>query len=397
MIVRSIAPEGMPRAAGAEGQALLDEIWAHFKTHQSWPTFDDIDRKLYAAGRNYEEAVQQLCPALLRGISSDILRMPQGSDPLSLTIAGAANCADADSVLDEFLRMVRTAASIEPHFRSTEPGEQPRLLPKDLDLPIQSPKARLKIKLWDLMKLQAFKAAALGLHEPCFRGGATNVADLTWSLVFDRGIRPYASVQRLDDYWRVRERVAEPDRVEAENRPFHKGPASNLLPPPPQAPVVPLLAGLSQKAPSVAAESSEPMSVTCTLHPLIATVAEERYRRGAYNDAVRSAFQEVEHRVATLVGGNLVGAPLMGMAFGTKPDPPKIKVTRFTGASLDSEQTGMQFLFKGAMHAVRNPLSHGPDEKFDRDEAEEMLVFASFLMRRLDIEDDKRKAAASSP
>lgn len=45
---------------------------------------------------------------------------------------------------------------------------------------------------------------------------------------------------------------------------------------------------------------------------------------------------------------------------------------------------------------------HGPAEEDDRDEAEEMLVFASFLMRRLDIEDEKRKqeafrAAASQP
>ncbi|UIZ14414.1 hypothetical protein LZ559_19470 [Streptomyces sp. R527F] len=45
---------------------------------------------------------------------------------------------------------------------------------------------------------------------------------------------------------------------------------------------------------------------------------------------------------------------------------------------------------------------HGPAEEDDRDEAEEMLVFASFRMRRLDIEDKRRKqeapqAAASQP
>nr|WSW66844.1 TIGR02391 family protein [Streptomyces sp. NBC_00995] len=55
----------------------------------------------------------------------------------------------------------------------------------------------------------------------------------------------------------------------------------------------------------------------------------------------------------------------------------------------------MPFLFNGAMGALRNPRSHGPDEKDDREEAEEMLVFASFLMRRLDIEDGKREAAGS--
>lgn len=130
MIVRTIAPEGMPRPTGEEGYALLDLIWAHFFDSRSWPTFDDVDRKLYATGVNYEDAVQQLCPALLRGISSDISRAPQGADPLSLTVAGAANCNDAGPAIDVFLQMVRKAAANEPHFRPREPGEQPQLLPE---------------------------------------------------------------------------------------------------------------------------------------------------------------------------------------------------------------------------------------------------------------------------
>ncbi|WP_424855624.1 TIGR02391 family protein [Streptomyces sp. SAI-170] len=48
-----------------------------------------------------------------------------------------------------------------------------------------------------------------------------------------------------------------------------------------------------------------------------------------------------------------------------------------------------------ARGALRNPRMHGPDEKDARDEADEMLVFASFLMRRLDIEDEKREVASS--
>ncbi|MEU2928869.1 TIGR02391 family protein [Streptomyces sp. NPDC007251] len=394
MIVRSNVPEGMPRPAGAEGQALLDEIWAHFNNHQSWPTFDDIDRKLYSAGLDYEGAVEQLCPALLRGISSDILRMPRGSDQLSLTIAGAANCNDADSVLEEFLRMVRAAASIEPHFRSKEPGEQPRLFPQDLGVPLED-KSRLKLKVDGVLRLLAFKAAALGLHEPCFRGGTLNVSDLTWSLTFDRGIRPFADVQRLDEYWRVRERVVGPDRIETENRPFRKGQTSAFPPSLPQAPIVPLLAGVLPKALSVAEDSSAPMSVTCTLHPLIAKVAEERYARGLYNDAVLSACKAVEHRIQTLLGSPAVGERLMSDALAG--NPPKIKVTRSTApASLDSERNGMHFLFRGAVGALRNPRAHGPDEEDDRDEADEMLAFASFLMRRLDIEEAEREKAAAA-
>ncbi|MFB7323427.1 TIGR02391 family protein [Streptomyces sp. NPDC056190] len=394
MIVRTIAPEGMPRPTGEEGHALLDVIWAHFNNHQSWPTFDDVDRKLYSARLDYEEAVQQLCPALLRGISSDISRMPQGSDQLSLTIAGAANCNDAGPALDVFLQMVRAAATNEPRFRPKEPGEQPRLLSRDLGS-MPEAKSPQQTKAFKFLEKLQFTAAALGLQEPCFRGGTLNVMDLTWSLTYDRGIRPFADVRRVDGYWRIRERELGPERTAADILPFSKakGPREIYLGLwPSRTPAVP--APAAEAVPAPAAESPGTMSVTCTLHPLIAKVAAERYNRGSYNDAVRSAFQAVEHRVQTLLGIHEVGEKLMGTALGK---PPKITVTRSTGGSLDSEQNGMHFLFRGAMGALRNPRSHGPDEKDDRDEADEMLVFASFLMRRLDIEDEKRKAAASGP
>lgn len=379
MIVRTIAPEGMPRPTGEEGHRLLDMIWQFFSGTCAWPTFDDIDRRLYAAGLKYEDVVQQLCPALLRGLDPDLSRMPQGAQQLSLTIAGAANCTGAP--VSVFLHMVRTAATIEPHFRPSEPGAQPTLLPGDLGREGQTDSGLLTPHI-------AFAAAALGLHEPCFRGGSSNPETLDWSLTYDRGIRPFAGVRRVDDYWRIREQALGPERTEADNRPFGKRLTLHAVPVPaaPPAPAAP------------AAGSPEPMSVTCILHSKIAEVAAERYNRGAYNDAVRSAFQAVEHRVHTLVGPtNAVGDRLMGIAFNANPGPPMITVTRSTDGSLESEQNGMQALFKGAMQALRNPRSHGPDRADDRDEADEMLAFASFLMRRLDIEDDKRKAAASGP
>ncbi|MFF4504808.1 TIGR02391 family protein [Streptomyces sp. NPDC001401] len=373
MIVRTIAPEGMPRPTGEEGHRLLEMIWTYFGNHYRWPSFDEIDRELYAAGLVFEEVVQQLCPALLRGLDPDISRLPQGTQELSLTIAGAANCTGTGPAISVFLSMVRTAAAIEPHWRPAEPGVQPFLQPGDLRDEGIDPQL--------LTREVAFAAAALGLHEPCFRGGGSNVQELHWSLHFDRGIRQFADVRRLDDYWRIREQVVGPARTEADNRPFSNRQQEFVLAPVPVA--VP------------AAAEPETMSVTSTLHPLIAKVAAERYSGGFYLDAVRSAFQAVEHRVQTLVGVNEVGEKLMGFALG-KPAP-RIMVTRSTGGSLESEQNGMQLLFKGAMLALRNPRSHGPDEKDDRDEADEMLVIASFLMRRLDIEDEQRKAAASGP
>lgn len=341
-----------------------------------WPVFDDIDRALYGQGLEWESAVQQLCPALLRGLDPNVLHTPQPDQQLSLTVAGAANCTGAFRVLTAYLYMVRQAATIERNWRPPNPGEMPQLTNEDLA-------AAHGDSLTNTVR--TFVAAMqLGIQEPCFQGGGSSPDELEWRLYFTRGIRPFAAVTNLQEYWLIRAHVLGAERTEADLRLFSKREPEVMLQPP-------LFA-----EPAPAAGSPEPISVTCNLHPLIAEVAEERYNRGAYNDAVRSAFQAVEHRVDTLVGGsNAVGNALMGVAFNVKPGPPMLTVTRSTGGSLESEQTGMQFLFKGAMGALRNPRSHGPDEKDDRDEAEEMLVFASFLMRRLDIEDDKRKAAGS--
>jgi uncharacterized protein (TIGR02391 family) len=369
VIVRTVAPDGLPRPTGEEGHVLLDAIWSHFAAHLAWPVFDDIDRELYASGLEWESAVQQLCPALMRGLDPNILYTPQSTQQLSLTIAGAANCAESGPALKAFLLMVRTAATIEKTWRPPHPGGQPVVTQELLEPePGTDPSG--------LTKEAACAAAVLGIHEPCFSGGGHDPAELTWNLHFGRDIRPFGGVTSLEDYWQIRERVVGPQRTESDRRPFSMRQQEIVLQPP-------LFAA---PAPAIEPSESGPMEISCLLHPRIADVAAERFAGGFYNDAVRSALQAVEHRVQTMVGSTEIGEKLMGIAFG-KPGP-KITVTRSTGPSLDSEQTGMQFLFKGAMGALRNPRSHGPDEKDERDEAQEILALTSFLMRRLDIGDE---------
>ncbi|MGW1276851.1 TIGR02391 family protein [Streptomyces tsukubensis] len=378
MIVRTISPEGMPRPTGEDGHVLLDVVWQHFSDSLRWPTFDYVDRKLYARGLKFEEVVQQLCPALLRGLDAGLWRLPQGATELSLTVAGAANCANALIPVDGVLVLVRAAALIEPHYEPKEPGALPELRPNDLAPPVDD------VNLALLTKKSRFISFALALHEPCFRGGGHSLDNLDWTLHYDRDIRPFADVHRLDEYWRLREQMLGPARVKADNTPFGQRPEPTFAP---------SLAAVSVVGPE-GEQSTEAMEVICLLHPLIAEVAAERYGGGFYYDAVRSALQAVEHRVQNLVGTTEVGERLMGIAFGNKPNPPKITATRSTGGSLESEQNGMQFLFKGAIGALRNPRMHGPDERDARDEADEILVFASFLMRRLDIEDEQRMSSS---
>ncbi|MGW3658393.1 TIGR02391 family protein [Streptomyces sp. NPDC005151] len=333
---------------------------------------------LYAKGLVFEEVVRQLCPALLLGLDPDLSQLPQGSQELALTVAGAANCNNTGPAIHTFLEMVRAAAGLELAWLPAGRGELPWMQPGDLQ---QFP-ARTKAAA--IFREINFAAAAFGQREACFRGGSINRETLDWSLSFDRGIRPFADVHQVDEYWRIREQVLGPARVEADNTPFGKRPTLHAVPTASPAPAAP------------AAGSPEAMSVTCNLHPLIQDVVAELFNSGFYRQAVRSAFQAVEHRVHTLVGPvNLVGDKLMGYALNANSGAPLITVTRSDPSSLESERNGMQNLFKGAVQALRNPRSHGPDEKDDRDEADEMLVFASFLMRRLDIEDDKRKDAGS--
>ena len=77
------------------------------------------------------------------------------------------------------------------------------------------------------------------------------------------------------------------------------------------------------------------------------------------------------------------GRDLMAQAF--RPNSPLLLLAS-AGGSRTSEniQTGYQFLFMGAMAAIRNPHAHEPAEDLIANEALERLAFASFLMRRLD-------------
>lgn len=95
------------------------------------------------------------------------------------------------------------------------------------------------------------------------------------------------------------------------------------------------------------------------------------------------AFKALSSRVKEITGSELDGRDLMAQAF--RPNSPLLLLAS-AGGSRTSEniQTGYQFLFMGAMAAIRNPHAHEPAEDLIENEALEGLAFASFLMRRLD-------------
>jgi len=65
-------------------------------------------------------------------------------------------------------------------------------------------------------------------------------------------------------------------------------------------------------------------------------------------------------------------------------DTPKIKLTPLSNNSEIDEQKGYQFLFSGAVMAIRNPRGHEIEINDDPDTCLDHLAFASMLLRRLD-------------
>jgi uncharacterized protein (TIGR02391 family) len=119
------------------------------------------------------------------------------------------------------------------------------------------------------------------------------------------------------------------------------------------------------------------------LHDRIRLVTQRLFEAGELAAAVFEAFKAVNSRVKEITGSNLDGRDLMAQAF--RPDKPLLLLASACGnRTSESVQTGYQFLFMGAMAAIRNPHAHEPAEDLTENEALERLAFASFLMRQLD-------------
>lgn len=115
------------------------------------------------------------------------------------------------------------------------------------------------------------------------------------------------------------------------------------------------------------------------LHTIIAQKVWSLFLRGDYDCAVFQAFKEVE--IAVRNAGNYdeqdFGVHLMRKAF-------HVTTGKLTNTNLpNSEQEAMLSLFAGAIGMYRNPFSHR-DISVTAEEAAEMIIFASHLLRVVD-------------
>ncbi|MGW0009920.1 TIGR02391 family protein [Streptomyces tendae] len=356
---------------------MIATIWTFFRDADRWPTFDEVDRKLWRdRSISFEDAIGQIPPGILWGIDLDVKRRPpQSIAPIQLTLAGAANCDGSDPEVSALLGIVRLASTIERNWEPLHPPSEPQHPFVNYDIVRSHPGFDSNLlPPADVL----FRAVLLAMPEPWSRSFSNNPEDgyESWQLGFDRGIRPFEGVSSLTDYWARRQRVLAPDSQ-----------------------AWPTTAMDVSASPMVEESLGSASSMLASLHPDVETHAGELFRAGFLKQAVFAMCGRLEHRIQGLVDPSGSGRALMHKAFalpkGPAPQVPQLNPTRakddFTKAS---EQEGYMFLFSGMMAALRNTGGHGDYPVYSEEEAYEALAFLSLLSRRLDLAAERKSAGS---
>lgn len=118
------------------------------------------------------------------------------------------------------------------------------------------------------------------------------------------------------------------------------------------------------------------------VHPEIARVSQKLFDDGHFAQATFEAYKYLDVTVKNVSGVSKTGYKLMMDVFSDTS--PKIKLTHLSDASEVDEQKGYQFLFAGAITAIRNPRGHDVNKPDGVELCLDHLCFASLLLRRID-------------
>jgi uncharacterized protein (TIGR02391 family) len=115
------------------------------------------------------------------------------------------------------------------------------------------------------------------------------------------------------------------------------------------------------------------------LHPRIAEKCRSLYAAGEYDSAVFNAFRAVEEelRRKSAASATEIGVTLVSTVFGQRE--PKL-----CASDVPAEQEAVHALFRGAIGAFKNPLSHRSIGHSDPTRVFELLALASLLFRIID-------------
>lgn len=117
------------------------------------------------------------------------------------------------------------------------------------------------------------------------------------------------------------------------------------------------------------------------IHPFLPNDVKILFDNGHYSQSTFEAFKFVDTEVARIAASSGSGYNLMMAAFSdTKP---LIMLTPCVTTTDKDEQRGFQFLFAGAVVAIRNPRGHKHSVHDSPDECLDHLGLASLLLRRI--------------
>ena len=110
-------------------------------------------------------------------------------------------------------------------------------------------------------------------------------------------------------------------------------------------------------------------------------VVRQLFDNGHYAQATFETYKFIDNEVQRHAKSSKSGFGLMMDALGG--DNPNVRLTPMQSASQRDEQKGFQFLFAGAVLAIRNPRGHDYAVGDDPDLCLDHLSLASLLLRRL--------------
>jgi hypothetical protein len=104
----------------------------------------------------------------------------------------------------------------------------------------------------------------------------------------------------------------------------------------------------------------------------------EPMRAGQFDTAVRNAYILLETKIrhTILADPDTVGVDLVEKAF--HPESGMLNFGR-----TPAEKQGVYFLFRGAIQAIRNPITHDLTQGYSKDEAFRMIAFVDVLLKMM--------------